>query len=281
MTYVNHVDIASLEAEPLKAVDVFTFLGQKSGNEWLPKPDQLVVNLSYPMPDERGRLHVQINPAMKASKDSRRYVMRFATDGSRQARGEYDRKRPQMARCRARVDCSWLCGYDESLLAFSLGEGIMTGTPTITTESVPLLRYRPEGATISEDDYRPIDPNFQLVPSRFMTHWLAEVLDEIDKLAQLPPGWDSNGAGPVEAEIVAAARRLIREIANPYVGIPRPTVLTATRSGGIQFEWGSHEDAYFELEILNRDNVQYFQCDPCSGTEKEGIVNIDDCARGR
>jgi hypothetical protein len=35
------------------------------------------MNLSFPMPDQCGRLHVQINPAVKLTKEKKKYVMRF------------------------------------------------------------------------------------------------------------------------------------------------------------------------------------------------------------
>lgn len=77
MTYVNHVDVESLQMEPLRAADVFTFIQGGTSSGWLPQPDQLAVNLSYPMPDQRGRLHVQVNPAVKTTRDKQKFVMRF------------------------------------------------------------------------------------------------------------------------------------------------------------------------------------------------------------
>jgi len=77
MTYVNHIDVETLATEPLRAADVFTFFRNETTSGWLPSPDQLAINVSYPMPDERGRLHVQINPAVKPTRDKPRYVMRF------------------------------------------------------------------------------------------------------------------------------------------------------------------------------------------------------------
>jgi uncharacterized protein (TIGR04255 family) len=77
MTYINHIDVESLQAEPSRAADLFTFICNETNSGWLPSPDQLAINVSYPMPDERGRLHVQINPAVKATKEGPRYVMRF------------------------------------------------------------------------------------------------------------------------------------------------------------------------------------------------------------
>jgi len=77
MTYVNHVDIESLAAEGLQAANVFTFFRNETNDSWLPTPDQLALNLSYLMPNERGRLHVQINPAVREMKGDRQFAMRF------------------------------------------------------------------------------------------------------------------------------------------------------------------------------------------------------------
>jgi uncharacterized protein (TIGR04255 family) len=77
MTYVNHIDLESLELEPSRAADIFSFFDENMRFKWLSDPDQLSLNMSFPMPDERGRLHVQINPAAKATKDKQEYVLRF------------------------------------------------------------------------------------------------------------------------------------------------------------------------------------------------------------
>lgn len=152
----------------------------------------------------------------------------------------------------------------------------MSGAATITAEPVRLSEYRSAGATISEYDYQTIDFNFRRPQSSAAPIWLAEVLEEIDELGQLPNGWDSYGADPPGAELVLAARSFIRDAVYSDGALPRPSVVTATRSGGIQLEWGCHDGAYFELEYVSHDTAHYFFNDNRLGIEEEGVVRAGD-----
>jgi uncharacterized protein (TIGR04255 family) len=77
MTYVNHITIESLTKQPDVAEKVFTFWSNETTEGWLPNPDQLVVNLSYPMPENKGRLHVQVVPAIRSGNEGQQFVLRF------------------------------------------------------------------------------------------------------------------------------------------------------------------------------------------------------------
>ena len=110
--------------------------------------------------------------------------------------------------------------------------------------------------------------------SRTTTICLAEKLCEIDRLAQLPAGWDSNGADRPDPEAVSASRTLLQRIVESDLGLSCPAVVTASRGGGIQFEWGSHDSTYFELECLSADHVEYYFCDVANQIEKEGAIII-------
>jgi len=148
----------------------------------------------------------------------------------------------------------------------------MNGTAIMTAVGVAPPKYRPEGATITEGEYRLIDPNYGLSESRLNAGWMTGVLQEVDELAQLPAGWDSYGADPPEPNLVATARRLIELIADER--LPAPAVVTATRMGGIQFEWGSHDGVYFEVECAAPDEVEYYFVDSRRGVEEEGRLPI-------
>ena len=157
-------------------------------------------------------------------------------------------------------------------MARKMGAGAMTEIATITDECVSFVEYRQAGATISEDDYETIDYNLR--PSRSRSKWLPELLQEIDRLARLAAGWDSYGAGRPSPDIILAARNLIEHLADSYLGLPRPTVVTATRSGGIQFEWGSDHDRYFELECVGPETAEYLFSERGLGLEIEGSTQF-------
>ncbi len=150
----------------------------------------------------------------------------------------------------------------------------MSGTATITPEPISISGFRSEGATITEHDYLPIELSFRKPRSRFRSAWLDEIVDQIDRLARLPAGWDSYGADRPDAEIISASRRLIECIADPFRGLSRPTIVTATRRGGIQFEWGVHDGAYFELEIVSPTSVEYLFVDRPQRIEVEDSADI-------
>jgi hypothetical protein len=100
--------------------------------------------------------------------------------------------------------------------------------------------------------------------------WLERILDDLKCLAELQHGWDSNGADSPEEPMILAAVEIAVSLA--AVEWTRPLVVTATRGGGVQFEWGSHDHAYLELECVDRNTAEYFFSDGRSGTEKEGTV---------
>jgi hypothetical protein len=100
--------------------------------------------------------------------------------------------------------------------------------------------------------------------------WVSEAEHQVELLSQLPKGWDSDGADPPEAPAVLAAQALIHSLAQ--FEWAAPTAVTATRSGGIQFEWDTQLGPYFELECIDRDTAEYFFQDPERKEEVEGIV---------
>jgi uncharacterized protein (TIGR04255 family) len=77
MTYVNHIPLESISDEPALAEELFTFWSNTTTESWLPLPDQLSINISYPMPDTKGRLHVQVVPAVHVRAGKEIPVLRF------------------------------------------------------------------------------------------------------------------------------------------------------------------------------------------------------------
>ena len=105
-------------------------------------------------------------------------------------------------------------------------------------------------------------------------NWFSEVENQIELLAELPQGWDSNGADSPSESAVFAARDVARSLAQ--LECPAPAAVTATRGGGIQFEWGAHGGAYLELECVERDTAEFFFSDPEHHEQVEGAVRSGD-----
>jgi hypothetical protein len=150
----------------------------------------------------------------------------------------------------------------------------MTRVATITTDCLPSWA-QVAGATMTEDYYPTIDTDFRLYQRRQNSAWLIEVLDEIEQLAQLPAGWDSHGAASLNIEKISLAKMAIESLADRLRDLPRPRVVTASRSGGIQFEWGAHCGKYFELETVSPSDVEFLYIDPANGLELEKQVELD------
>lgn len=77
LTYVNHVTIDSLAKEPEAAAEIFAFWSNETSEGWLPKPDHLAVNVSYPMGANKGRLNVSVVPAIHTGSGGQSFIMKF------------------------------------------------------------------------------------------------------------------------------------------------------------------------------------------------------------
>ena len=85
--------------------------------------------------------------------------------------------------------------------------------------------------------------------------WLPLVEKQLDAIALLPAGWDSNGAPSPDIHLVESARSLIKCLAQ-LGAVSKPHV-NPTPSGGVQFEW-EIDDRYFELEVVAEHAAAYF-----------------------
>ena len=159
-----------------------------------------------------------------------------------------------------------------------MGATIMTRLATITSDCVFMPGTRMSGATVSENDYPPIDPDLRSTRGRFSSSWLPEIRDELDELTRLRAGWDSYDADPPVAGIVSAAKEFIEAVADPFRGLPRPSIVTATRNGGVQFEWGTHGGKYFELEFESPTRVEYLFVDPTESIVTEESSDFENNA---
>jgi hypothetical protein len=147
----------------------------------------------------------------------------------------------------------------------------MTQAPTIMSQRrIAMPRNRFSNATIVERTG--LRYSQEPIPAQVVAaKWFARFMEEIEQLCQLSRGWDSNGADPPEEPMIMAALEIAASLA--MVEWTQPSVITATRSGGIQFEWGQHDKVYFELECISRDTAQYFFSDKALRIEREGTIH--------
>lgn len=64
VTYINHIDLSD---QPLgeSLEKVLTCWSRQTSDGWLPEAEQVGMNLSFPMPEQVGRLHVVVRPIVR------------------------------------------------------------------------------------------------------------------------------------------------------------------------------------------------------------------------
>jgi uncharacterized protein (TIGR04255 family) len=75
VTYVNHLECDS-PSQLYNVLDsMFVVWRYGTNDDWLPNPDKLNLQLAFPFPNERGRLHAQITPVIQ--RRDRRYLVKL------------------------------------------------------------------------------------------------------------------------------------------------------------------------------------------------------------
>lgn len=73
VTYVNHVDYGGLDEIGPALARILTCWVNQSSDGWLPDPDRIVLSFAFPMPQEVGRLNVELKPIVRR-KDKRQML---------------------------------------------------------------------------------------------------------------------------------------------------------------------------------------------------------------
>jgi hypothetical protein len=107
------------------------------------------------------------------------------------------------------------------------------------------------------------------------TNFTAEIDAELDRLATLPPNWDSQGALPIAPEIIDAARRFVASLPADLI-IP-PSVVPMAK-GNLQFEWNEGPRS-LELEFEEPTTIHFLKWHPEECVEEEGLISTSDVAR--
>lgn len=111
-----------------------------------------------------------------------------------------------------------------------------------------------------------------LLAGHYDPEFVSGVEAKLDDLGRLGANWDSYGAAPVDPNVIAAARALIRSLPENIAYRPRVVPLS---SGGLQFEW--HEGTkVLELELENPQTIHYLQWHPERQVEEEDSFPVTD-----
>lgn len=95
--------------------------------------------------------------------------------------------------------------------------------------------------------------------------WLQPTLQALLALRNLPRGWDSYGAKPIDIDCIQEAMRLLVQIMKEDSPVP---CVVPTAEGGVQLEW--HQGGYdIEVEIASPTQISAFVEDAKSGEELE------------
>jgi uncharacterized protein (TIGR04255 family) len=67
VTYINHIDYGGLDEIGPALARVLTCWTDQTSDGWLSDPDRVVLDFAFPMPEEAGRLNVQMKPIVRRS----------------------------------------------------------------------------------------------------------------------------------------------------------------------------------------------------------------------
>jgi hypothetical protein len=107
-------------------------------------------------------------------------------------------------------------------------------------------------------------PDFQRIVNR-----------ELDRLGELEPNWDAEGAGPIDPAVIDAARTFISRLPENIASTP---AVVPMRKGNLQFEWNAGPRS-LELEIEDPQTIHYLKWDSDEGIEQEDLFPIHDTDR--
>jgi hypothetical protein len=99
-----------------------------------------------------------------------------------------------------------------------------------------------------------------------------DVLRELVRLAALQPNWDAQGAKPINAEFIGAARSLVAALPPNLIWAP---AVVPMAKGNLQFEWHDGPRS-LELEFESPETIHYLKWHPEAGVEEEGCYSVRD-----
>lgn len=98
VTYINHIDYEGLHEVGPAVARTLTVWANQFSDDWLPATDKVLLDFAFPMPDNAGRLNVNLKPAVVLS--DKRQVLRFDLT----ARGQLKKESRDVASALAGID---------------------------------------------------------------------------------------------------------------------------------------------------------------------------------
>jgi len=101
--------------------------------------------------------------------------------------------------------------------------------------------------------------------------WVLQTLQAFSHLLELPQGWDSYGAPPIQPSYIQAALSLLLGVMRDNT--PVPSVMPTSR-GGVQLEWHMR-DVDLEIEFETPSRIQGFFEDRRTGESWQADLSAD------
>lgn len=98
VTYINHIDYEGLDEVGAAAARTLTVWANQFSDDWLPRTDKVLLDFAFPMPNNAGRLNVNLKPAVVLS--DKRQVLRLDLT----ARGQLKKESRDVASALAGID---------------------------------------------------------------------------------------------------------------------------------------------------------------------------------
>ncbi|MBN1590109.1 MAG: TIGR04255 family protein [Pirellulales bacterium] len=86
VTYINHIDYEGLEHVGPEVAKTLTVWSNQFSDSWLGTPDKLVLDFAFPLPNNAGRLHVNLTPVV--IKKDKRQALRLDLTARGQLQGD-------------------------------------------------------------------------------------------------------------------------------------------------------------------------------------------------
>jgi hypothetical protein len=108
-----------------------------------------------------------------------------------------------------------------------------------------------------------------LSPSEMNATWTASVEEQISKLLELPPDWDTYGASSIRIDAVDALIKVLRDVM--YSTTPPPTIVPVA-DGHLQAEWHTH-GVDLEVEVVDPLQIDVYYSGP--NGEWNDVLGVD------
>ena len=108
-----------------------------------------------------------------------------------------------------------------------------------------------------------------------LTDFDLAVKTELRRIAALEGNWDSEGARPVDRNIIEATQQFISSLPDTVKSLVAPPEVVPMRKSNPQFEWHDGPKT-LELEIEDPRTIHYLKWHPEAGVEEEDVCSLSD-----